>query len=73
MILLSKVFLESCLEARLAQENPIVLDSGQREFLELVASSATFSTGRIAVPKHLLEAFLAEEVSLYASRNYWRS
>jgi hypothetical protein len=69
MILLSRAFLESCLQERLAQENPIVLDSRQREFLELVASSATFSTDGIAVPKDLLEAFLAGEGSLFASKS----
>jgi hypothetical protein len=72
-VLLSRAFLERCLEERLSQESPMVLDPHQREFLELVASSATFSTGRIAVPKHLLEAFLAEEASLYTSKKYWRS
>jgi hypothetical protein len=68
IILLSRVFLEACLEERLSQENPIVLDSGQREFLELVAGSATFSTDVIAVPKELLEAFLQEGGSLFASK-----
>jgi hypothetical protein len=61
--LLSRVFLESCLEERLSQEEekaPIVLDWRQREFLELVARSATFRGDVIAVPKELLEAFLAE-------------
>jgi hypothetical protein len=58
-LLLSRVILEACLEERLSQEeNPIVLDSSQREFLELVARSATFSDV-IEVPKELLEAFLA--------------
>jgi hypothetical protein len=56
---LSRVFLEDCLEERLSQEeDPLVLDSGQREFLELVARSATFRNA-IEVPKELLEAFLA--------------
>jgi hypothetical protein len=64
-ISLSRVFLESCLEERLSQEEekaPIVLDWRQREFLELVARSATFrgDADAIAVPKELLEAFLAE-------------
>jgi hypothetical protein len=62
--LLSRVFLEGCLEERLSQEEekeaPIVLDWRQREFLELVARSATFRGDAIAVPKELLEAFLAE-------------
>jgi hypothetical protein len=68
-LLLSRVFLEGCLEERLSQEeeeeeeeeeeNPIVLDSRQREFLELVARQATFRVDVIAVPKELLEAFLA--------------
>jgi hypothetical protein len=57
-ILLSREFLEACLEERVSQEAPLVLDSRQREFLELVASSATFRDV-IAVPKELLEAFLA--------------
>jgi hypothetical protein len=63
--LLSRVFLEGCLEDRLSQEEqeeekaPIVLDWRQREFLELVARSATFRGDAIAVPKELLEAFLA--------------
>jgi hypothetical protein len=62
--LLSRVFLEGCLEERLSQEEeeekaPIVLDWRQREFLELVARSATFRVDAIAVPKELLEAFLA--------------
>ena len=69
IILLSRAFLEACLEERVSQENPLVLDSGQREFLELVASSATFGMDAIAVPKELLEAFLAEEVSLSTSRH----
>ena len=63
--LLSRVFLEGCLEGRLSQEEekeeaPIVLDWRQREFLELVARSATFRGDVIAVPKELLEAFLAK-------------
>jgi hypothetical protein len=57
-ILLSREFLEACLEERVSQEAPLVLDSRQREFLELVASSATFRDV-IAVPKELLDAFLA--------------
>ena len=62
-ILLSRAFLEACLEERVSQEGHVVLDSRQREFLELVASSATFSTDAFAVPKELLEAFLEQEVS----------
>jgi hypothetical protein len=66
--LLSRVFLEGCLEERLSQEEeeeeekeaPLVLDWRQREFLELVARSATFRGDVIAVPKELLEAFLAK-------------
>ena len=60
--LLSRVFLEGCLEERLSQEEEasIVLDWRQREFLELVARSATFRGDVIAVPKELLEAFLAK-------------
>jgi len=69
IVLLSRAFLEACLEEKFWQENPLVLDSDQREFLELVASSATFGTDAIAVPKELLEAFLAEEVSLSTSRH----
>jgi hypothetical protein len=57
-ILLSREFLEACLEERLSQEAPLVLDSRQREFLELVAELPTFRDV-IAVPKELLEAFLA--------------
>ena len=56
-ILLSREFLEACLEERVSQEDPIVLDARQREFLELVAQTATFRDV-IAVPKELLEAFL---------------
>ena len=59
-ILLSRAFLEGCLGERVSQEDPIVLDSCQREFLELVASSATFRDV-IEVPKELLETFLAEK------------
>ena len=55
-ILLSRAFLEACLEERLSQEAPLVLNSRERQFLELVASSATFRDV-IAVPKKLLEAF----------------
>jgi hypothetical protein len=67
-LLLSRVFLEGCLEERLSQEeeeeeeeeeDPIVLDSRQREFLEVVARQATFRVDVIEVPKELLEAFLA--------------
>ena len=56
-ILLSREFLEACLEESLSQEGPVVLDARQREFLELVAEAATYSD-IIAVPKELLEAFL---------------
>ena len=62
-ILLSREFLEACLEESLSQEAPVVLDARQREFLELVAEAATFSD-IIAVPKELLEAFLAGNESL---------
>ena len=68
IILLSRAFLEACLEEKLSQEDPLVLGSRQREFLELVASSATFSTDAFAVPKELLEAFLAQEVSSSTSK-----
>jgi hypothetical protein len=69
IVLLSRAFLEACLEEKLSQENPLVLDSDQREFLELVATSVTFGTDAIAVRKELLEAFLAEEVSLSPSKH----
>src|SRR4051794_24745448 len=52
-VLLSRALLEGCLEERLSQEEkeaPIVLDWRQREFLELVARSATFRGDVIAVP-----------------------
>ena len=55
-ILLSREFLEVCLEERLSQEDTIVLDAHQREFFELVAKTATFRDV-VAVPKGLLEAF----------------
>ena len=59
MILLSRGFLEACLEERLSQEPlAIVLDTRERGFLEVVAASATFSN-IIAVPEELLKAFLA--------------
>jgi hypothetical protein len=59
-ILLSKAFLERCLEERLlGQDDPLILDPLEREFLELVAVSATFRD-EIAVPKELLEAFLVK-------------
>ena len=60
--LLSRGFLEACLEERLAQEeqDPIALDARQREFLEWVATSASFRNA-ITVPKELLEAFLAAQ------------
>jgi hypothetical protein len=58
---LSRAFLECCLEERLCQEDPIVLDSRSREFLELVAYlAATTFSDEIVVPKELLEAFLAQ-------------
>ena len=56
-ILLSRECLEACLEEKVSQEGPVVLDARQRKFLEVVAASATFR-GVIAVPKELLEAFL---------------
>jgi hypothetical protein len=68
ILLLSRAFLEACLEEKLSQKDPLVLDSRQREFLELVASSATFSTDAFAVPKKLLEAFLCQEVSFTTSK-----
>lgn len=59
IIMLSRDFLEACLEERFSQEeNPLVLDSRQREFLELIAASAAFRDV-IVVPKELLDAFLA--------------
>jgi hypothetical protein len=58
-VLLSRAFLKGCLEVRLGQDEPLALDPRQREFLELVARSATFRE-EIAVPKELLEAFLAK-------------
>ena len=57
-ILLSREFLEACLEERASQQDSIVLDARQREFLELVAQTAPFAD-EIAVPKELLAAFLA--------------
>jgi hypothetical protein len=58
---LSRAFLEHCLEERLCQEDPILLDSRSREFLELVAYlAATTFSDEIVVPKELLEAFFAE-------------
>ena len=69
IILLYRAFLEACLEEKLSQENSLVLGSDQCEFLELVANLATFSTDAIMVPKDLLEAFLAEKVSLYTSKH----
>ena len=62
-IRLSREFLEACLDERLSQEGPFVLDARQREFLELVAEAATYCD-TITVPKELLEAFLAESRSL---------
>jgi hypothetical protein len=57
-ILLSREFLEAHLEKRVSGDGFVVLNTRQREFLELVAVSATFSDV-IVVPKELLEAFLA--------------
>jgi hypothetical protein len=49
------------LEERLCQEDPILLDSREREFLELVAClAATTFSDEFVVPKELLEAFFAE-------------
>ncbi len=59
-ILLSRTFLEACLEERLGQDEPIVLNWREREFLEKVAHLATFGEA-IVVPKELLEAFLANK------------
>jgi hypothetical protein len=59
-VVLSRAFLEDRLEERLGQDQPIVLDPREREFLELVARSAAFGD-EIAVPKGLLEAFLEKE------------
>ena len=68
MIVLHREFLEACLEERLSQEDPTVLDPRQREFLEVVAASATFSDV-IVVPEELLKAFLAGQGDEAASRN----
>ena len=57
-ILLSRAFLEACLEERVSQNGPVVLDAYQRQFLELIATSAPFKDV-ITVPKKHLEAFLA--------------
>ena len=57
-ILLSREFLEACLEEKMSQDGPVVLDDSQREFLEVVATSATLGDV-IAVREELLEAFLA--------------
>jgi hypothetical protein len=57
-IMLSREFLEACLEERVSQDGLVVLDDGQREFLEVVAASATFRDV-IAVRKEHLKAFLA--------------
>ena len=62
-IRLSREFLEACLDERLSQEGPFVLDARQREFLELVAEAATYCD-TITVPKELLEAVLAGSGSL---------
>jgi hypothetical protein len=56
--LLSRAFLEGCLKERVSQEDHVVLDVRQREFLELVAISASYRDA-IAIPKELLEAFVA--------------
>ena len=58
--LLSRTFLEVCLEERLGQDGPVVLNSREREFLEKVADLATFGDV-ITVPKELLEAFLVNK------------
>ena len=60
-ILVSREFLETRLEERVAQDGHFVLDARQREFLELIAASAAAATSgdAIAVPRNLLEAFLA--------------
>jgi hypothetical protein len=60
-LLVSRAFLEACLEERASQGGPVILDDKQREFLEVVATSATFSRDVIAVRRELLEAFLAAE------------
>jgi hypothetical protein len=65
-ILLSREFLEACLEEKVSQEGPVVLDARQRKFLEVVAATASFND-IIAVPKDLLEAFLAGNESLSAT------
>jgi hypothetical protein len=65
-ILLSREFLKACLEEKVSQEGPVVLDARQRKFLEVVAASASFSD-IIAVPKDLLEAFLAGNERLSAT------
>ena len=70
--LLSRDFLEACLEERLSQEGPIDLDFRQRKFLEWVAASATFSNV-IVVPKVLLEAFLAENAPPSSVDSWGRS
>ena len=58
LVPLSREFLEACLERRLSQEDPIVLDPRQREFLEVVAASVPFGDV-VMVPEELLRAFLA--------------
>ena len=60
-ILVSREFLETRLEERVAQDGHFVLDARQRKFLELIAASAAATTSgdAIVVPKNLLEAFLA--------------
>jgi hypothetical protein len=61
-LLVSRAFLEACLEERVSQGGPVILDDKQREFLEVLATSATFSSRDvIAVRRELLEAFLAAE------------
>jgi hypothetical protein len=60
-IVLSRKFLEDCLEERLGQlgeDEPVVLNWQEREFLEQVARLATFGD-EIVVAKELLEALLA--------------
>jgi hypothetical protein len=59
IVLLSREFLNALLEKRASRDGFAALNARQREFLELVASSAT-SRGAVAVPKELLEAFLVQ-------------
>jgi hypothetical protein len=59
-ILLSREFLEAHLGKRVSGDGFVVLNARQRESLELVTASATFRDV-VAVPKDLLEAFLARK------------